>query len=1007
MKQISRTITLLAVLFLVTAPVFAESAFPPLVGHLIDGTERIAPARFENAVAPLVSLSAIPLGIAYNDSQGMTNVNYDAAILQHYGYGVPAMALPAYPGATPLDMNVIAIAIDYQGRNIMVYVGDNFAGEVGRSGVDAILNEVAKYAMDDPNAAFEAGFAKARDILDPPFNRGFRSFTATAVPLIPYILGGILLVVILVWLFRKMGQLGRANHEIGLVKKDWDDLTQAFTGGSRRLQTVVEMLQGDYVEEAAKWTNSAREPNEVMAGLEHELSRLSAVKLGLFSSNQTISETVAGYQAVFARFNAVEDWIASVVNEAKSLDGQVAGAHDLLFRIEPEVARVAGWYDQSRRSSRLLPDKNYVFGGLDAELDAAKQLVLYQSGGELRGARILENIRTTLEALEKAASLIVETEGHGLTVMGGARDTLARWVGELPDTEKLSSFPLTHLSAAIAQLTDDSRYDDVTEPANQAKAGFDALNQAATNLSASLTLRDNVVASLQKFFDQGYKNQVGYLLSAATETLSAAISAICAGEWTKATNSLSLSRTHSEVARKRMVTLIDLQATNERRLADLSVKVADADKYRTATVSPLWESLRTDFARTNWTEVGDNFSLATDLLVDLFDNPSDSSDLASEVASLNGMERQKFEESEKLLNEIFRQSQQAIGLLESIANRHALCVKARDTHAAALDGADTRLVEAFSYRDEHNANISIEVDENLVEAELMIRDGRKASQDKNFVLALAKADAAADLAIRTLDDAKGQESELTRLRDTLESVKAEAVNAVDRASTVIASEHDAIVEEGTERALREATSSFEQARTCEAGMAALEDRKLAAALQKASAAYGLAQNAANTAGESLANNKATYARLMGEAKSAISAAKGAISDAATACNDRRAGSAGDGELSSASALLPTEPSHGSTRSAIRNSTSNANSAKSKAEQAEREARASIRRYEEAEEAKRQAEAARKRAEERARQQALDSARRAASASSTSHRSTGGGISAGRSNTGGISGGRKF
>ncbi len=1003
-----RSFSLLTVLMilLLAAPVFAD--YPPMVGHLIDGTGLVDQTRFEAAVSPLVSLSAIPFGIAYNESGGVANTHYDAEILNNYGYGVPAESLPAFPGAAPLDPNVVAISIDYGGRNIMVYVGDNWTDEIGYDGINAILDEVAKYAMQDPNAAFEAGFAKAYDLMDPPFNRGVRSFVATAVPLIPFILGGIALIIVFVWLFRKMGQLSRANHEIGLVKAAWDDILLSFDGGKRHLQVVVDLLKDDYGKEATSWTNSVRPSTEQMAGLGHELGRLAVVKLGLFSSNSTIAETVSAYQAVFARFNVVEDWVVAVTNEAKRLEDQCTGAKDLLFRIEPEVARVAGWYEQAQENSRILPTKDNVFGGLQAEVESASQLILYQSHGELRGARILENVRVILEALEKAASIVVTTESFGRETMQAIRDALSSWRTEFPNPDTLAESPLSSLAEAIAYLTDDSDYGDVIPPAEEARARFENLRVEVGDLVASLKLRDEVATYLKSQSDKGFTNQVETLLYEAAQALSAGVMAITAGTLVGVTNNFCLARTKSEMAQKRMVYLVKLCDTNQLRLTDLSQKVAAAEVQRTTQVGPLWNNLQSNFARPNWAEAAEYFELATGLLANLFDNPADSHDLASQVADLNDMTTQKFEDAEKLLNDLFRQYQQAVGLLESVANRHALCVKSRNDHGSALEKAQSRLAEAETYRDTHDADVDSAVDENLEEAKALIKKGQKAASEKNYVLALESADAAVIMVMRALDAAKGQVSELSRLRDLLENTKAEAHEAVDEVSQAIGAEHDSVVTVDTEQALSLARSSLERARTAEAGTARLEDAMLAKSLKGSIAAYDQTSKAAEKAMACLASDQDSYTSLMSVAQSAISSASTAIGEAAGYCNDSRAGNAGDGELSSARSLLPANPARGATRSKLRDSASSANSAKSKAKQAESEARAAIRRYEEAEEARRQAEAARKRAEECARQQSLESARRlsSSSSSSSSHRS-GGGISVGRSNSGGMSGGRKF
>lgn len=878
MLRLSRLFTILALTLLITLPAFAQTAFPPLAGHLIDGTERVDSARLEASVDPLVKMAAIPLAIVYNSTEGMGNIAYDAAVLQNYGYGVPAVALPAYPGAAPLDLNVIALSIDYEGRNMMVYVGDRFAGQIGQGGINAILDEMAKYAADDPTRAFEAGFAKAYDLLDPPLNRGVRNFVAVVLPIIPYILGGLLLIVLAVWFFRQMGKLSRARHEIRLVLAGWNQLVDAYGGGKRFLTTVVDLLKDDYAAEATRWTESSRAPTEIMNGLDHELSRLAAVKLGLFSPDSRIRQTVAAYQAAFERFEEVNDWVVSVTAEAKRLEDQVAGARDLLFRIDPEINRVRGWYEQAVANSRgTLPPKERVFSGLEAELESARQLVLYQSHGELRGARILEGIRVLLEALERAASLLVEVETHGINTMRAVRDGLAKWQAEIPSIESLSAAPIAHLEMARAELTDDRNYDDVVAPANAAKAGFDALRQAGADLAATLTLRDDVAASLEPYFARGYRREhVAEQLRSASEALATAINAIRDGEWQKAVNSLTVSRTASEQARKKLVGLVELQSTNRDRLAELSRKVAVGETYRTGEAGSAWEALQAEFARANWAPIADNFSLATDILADLFDNPSDASDLASQVERLNGMEQQDFTGAERLLNELFRSYQQALGLLEAIVARHALCVKARDTHEAAIAGAKSRIEAVDTYRDEHDTDVDIAVDEAIEDAEAMLLKARQAARERNFVLALEQADLAAAEAIRALDSAKGQVSRLGQLRQSLDAARAETIAQVEEANRAIGGTNDSIVQEATERALRSAMNALDEARRAEAGTAALEDRKLAEALGRAINAYESAKKLAAAAKSALADDKASYSRLLEDAQTAVSSAQAAI-----------------------------------------------------------------------------------------------------------------------------------
>lgn len=1008
----SRTLKVLTLLFLIfmvvglVVPVLAQSTYPPLVGHLIDGTGRVDSARFETAVAPLVDLSAIPLGIAHDGSGELPYNLYEAQVLQFHGYGVPTESLNSIPGATPLDPNVVAVAIDYDGRNLSVYVGDNWTDEIDQNGINAILDEVAKYAMTDPNQAFEAGFAKAYDLMDPPMARSMRMLTATVVPMIPYALVGILALITLVWFIKKTGQLSKANKEIGLVKSAWSDLCDSFEGGTHHLSAVVEVLRNDYPREADGWTSSFNSPNERMNGLRHELARLASFRLTIFSPGGTIDQAVSAYNNAYIQFQEVEDWIVQATNESKKLEDQKAGAHDLLFRTEPEIERVTGWYEQARQNSLILPDKDRVFGGLRAELESAKQLILYQANGELRGARILENVRVILEALEKAASIVVTTESFGRATMLVVREALLNWSREFPNPDSLSESPLNDLAEAIAQLTDDSSYDDVIPPAQASREGFEKLRQAVDDLMTTLKLRDDAATFLQSQFDRGFKNHVGPLLLESAQALTQGTHKITAGSWTGAANQFGFARAQTESARKRMAYLVELQNINQKRLTELSNKTAEVERYRTATVSPLWATLQKDFAPSNWTEVSDYFSLATSGLALIFDDPNNASDKVSEVNELNDMDHQEFEEAEKLLNDLFRQLQQFAGLLDGVANRHALCVKARDTHTLALDGANKRLGEAGTYRDEHNADITPAVDEDLTSAKKLIAEGRKAAGGKNYVLALNRADAASALAIKALDNAKGQVSEMSRLRSAMDDTKAEAGESVSTAANAISQEVDAVVQGETEVALRKAQGLLAQARTAEAGTGALEDRVLSLALNKAITAYSQASEVASKAIDSLAEDKASYRRLMQEAESAISLAAQAISDASSYCSDHRAGNAGDGELSSARSLLPQNPNHGVTRSSIRSTTANATSAKSKAEQAEREARSAIRRYEAEEERRRQAEAARRRAEEQARQRTLDAARRSSSSNSSSFTRSSG-SSSHRTMSGGASGHRKF
>jgi len=1007
-KRFSLSVILfLVMLFALATPAMAQT-FPPLNGHLSDSTGLVDPARFETAVQPLVELSVIPIGIAYNNTQGLGNVGYDSAVLNNYGYGVPAVALPNFPGATPLDENVIAISIDYENRNIMVYVGDRFADKIGLQGISQISDEVAKYAVEDPTRAFEAGFAKAYDLMDPPFNRAVRGFVATFLSILPYLIGILLTVAALVWLIRQISHLSRANREIELVKDAMAKLNNAYDGAKQQHQSIVALLQNDYLEEAGQWTYSASRPAEQMNGLNTEFLRLKAVKLGLFSPISSMVSLVEAYRTLQADFEEVEDWIVLVSNENSKLQDQVAGAKDLLFRIEPEVERVAGWYEQARQYSRLLPLKKHVFGGLEAEVEAAKNLVLYQAHGELRGARILENVRVILEALEKAASIVVETEAMALATMAAIQNTLSPWASELPGIAQFCAVPLANLGFAISELTDDSDYTDVIAPANESKEGFEALRQEATKLADALTTRDAVAKSLKSFYDQGYRPEhVAKEVREAKGFLKDGLTAVTDGKWTKASNCLVQSKGSSEAALSRMTYLVKLQSTNKARLRDLSQKVAEVEQYRISKVAPLWNSLQTDFTPANWEAViAGSFEIATHTLANLFDNPSDESDLASQVATLNSLEKQEFEKAEELLNDLFRQKEHAFSQLESVANRHALCIKARDTHQAVLAGAQTKLDAAMDYVAKHNPDIDKVVDDGLKAALSLIGGGHAASVERNFVLALSSADQAVEQVDQALDSAKGQVSELSSLRNALKSTKANATYEVEKIASGISKTHSSVVQERTEQALRAATSGLEQGQTGEAGLSALQDRKLASAISDAIDTYSSVERLARKAADSLASDMSEYDGLLKNASSAVEEAQAAISDAKTACGHPKAGSAGDGELSNAVSACPSRPSYGATRSNLQQFISSANSARSAAVSAAQKARSARRQKEEQEERERQEEAARQRAADKARQDALDSARRASMSSSSSTRIGGGSSSVSR-NSGGISAGRKF
>lgn len=967
--------------------------FDPVSG-VADGTGKLDKAAIKAAADELRAYGAKPISLAYNNSYGIDPIQYEKLALETYGFG--------NLDKKNLNGDIVMIAINYEKRTIRVLYGDRWVKTLEKT-IDPLIDaKIVPFALNDPTKAYVSGFLAVKDEIDPPFFRAVRAWGPPASVFVTLALALWFLYfngIALFKLNRARGALVGVRNEVESVF--FDNNRMADKPNSSMVNVVAmlyswmrpsypdqaERLQGDFADAQAKARGYI---DRVDLGLLR--------KYWIFTSASQMNDLTVEYNQLREGFERFNNWASSTRERYQVIREKINSVSLKLGQITESISAREDWYAKVTAGSKLLPKMEDAFFQLLAALAEADKLINTDQQS-LKGADLLDLLAVQLQDFEKAVGALQAAEAQGIGAQGTIHQSIQRWSTEVPNAAAICATAWAVVNRALSEMTDDRDYTDAKLSAEQASGLFEQALVASQALVAALAKRDQCNSDLKAIFGSGYRNQVVAILEEATRHTNSCYTSLTGGDYNEGARFANLMAETMSLALTTMQELVLLHLRNTRMLGELSDRVAKNESRRTGVVSTKWLQLQREFTKPNWASIASFFDRVTELVNQVFDNPSDPKDMASMAGTENSMDNQNFKGAEAIIADMLKLIAEAERLMDSIESHHTLVLQARDTHVAAIARGQERLTAAESARNQHNDWIDESVDQAIAQATEALGQARRHAIAKFFLAGLEQAQICQRLSEEAHASAEKQVSEISGAYSSVESVKSQASTALARAKADIEHEDGAVVQSGTTSALRTALNAWNTATKAESAAASKEDHQLLRSLQEAANSYSQALSSAQAASRSLRDDQSSYAQLMSSAQSAINDAERAINNASGYCSDSRAGYAGDSSLSSARNMVPDEPRRGMTRQQLQRIIDEADRAERQANSAASAARNAIQEYEDEERRKRDAEVAR---------QAAESARQAAaSASSVSSYTSSNTSNTGGFGTGGASGTHGF
>jgi hypothetical protein len=529
------------------------------------------------------------------------------------------------------------------------------------------------------------------------------------------------------------------------------------------------------------------------------------------------------------------------------------------------------------------------------------------------------------------------------------------------------------------------------------------INAFATQYQAQVGRREQV----ETILSQGFKltESIQKALEEVDGDIATVIQSVVSGDYSRAEEYVRELEADGMRALQDLEILVALREKNASELSRLAVEVARVDAHGRQVAKPAWDDLG-GYPRSNWQAVETNYETAVKILSDLFDDPSDERDMASNIARANSLEQQSFGQAERMLVDAFSQLGNAERELGEIVSQLTNVQQIEQAIKAALVAVDGDIVKADGRRDADDAKIDEAVDDMISEAERLAGLAKTAAAKREFITANDAVSRARQLASQAYASADSQADEIDRLYKELETVRESASSRVGRAATDYAYLTPAAQKASTGGSVNHSQAMLVQAKRAESSITG-EDRELAKTLKLAVETYRRAEEMANEALEEIRDDKAEYEQHVSAVNSAISSAASAISQAGQYVRDGDAGGAGRSALSRAQSMVPAAPEQGESIDALARKRRAAEQAANEAQTAASEARRRIREVEEEREAERRRIAAietarREREAAEARRRSSYSSSSSSFGSSSSSRSSSFGSSSSRSSSMGSS-----
>jgi len=954
----------LTLILVIGGGALAQGIYPPLEGGVADGAGVLSVSDVQAAIDRLARQTrATPIALTYNNSHGLSADDYEKGFLEENGFGRPGVNINA---------RVIMIAINYQDRVVKIWYGDMWLAALDPTIQDIQNQYVIPYAAEEPTQAFVNGFEQIGKAIErhrhpptpvPPvveveethidtsgIGRAIWRIARWVLPtaFLSIILGVVSWVLATrVWPeWRKRSRLIKeiSEHRRTLslrITEVANRLPSAYVSNASMAQLLLVMDR-----EQPKRTKTLRQEYEKqrqeLFSIQKRVRTYGRRSAHILIEPDQLKILLQGYKQLEEERKTIISWLNTLDKEAEQVRQAVAVAPAKVEAAKKSLTTVVNKYSTAAAGSQYLPPTEEGMAVLtqliqqaEAELTEGKPLTATEVTGELRKAT---------KAFKDAFQAIVEAEG----LLGATAPKLAEVIGErheVATVEEILSQPATSVKQAC-ELMNEGQFN---EAATTAKEAIVACEEALSNVAHLIQVigeRDRRNAALQKLTEAGYKavKLTRTALAEAEKDLKRANRALQKGSFAEAGRWTTELDTDSQQALEVMQQLDSLCCSNDERLSALAINVAKAEQRRVQEAKPKWQELQSDFHPANWDNVAANFDQATKLLASLFDDPSDSDDLASQAARLNSLEAQDFDGADHILDRMEADLAQAVLLMDQLETQHRKTVEAREHYQQALKQAGKKLEQAGTLRGEQDRFVGPDVDQLLLQAKQALADAQTFAEAEVYVEAMGLCQDVHGLCDEAMASITKQVARIQNWIREKEEAKAAARSIYDEAQAAIEQVTRAAVRRATRNKLTAAVAQIELAGQHEVRALTLEDHQMADALEQSKNAYVKAGGLAIEAKSSLQEDVKSYKQLLSQARQAVDKAQTAIRAAERECSDYRSNSAGNSALRRAKSLLPAISQNGDTRRAIKRAIENAEAARKEAKKAEGQAEDEVAAY---------------------------------------------------------------
>lgn len=630
--------------------------------------------------------------------------------------------------------------------------------------------------------------------------------------------------------------------------------------------------------------------------------------------------------------------------------------------------------------SEFIPDSATTLKTIAAQLKTADDYTSADSTKILLGSDISAEISQTINKTNNFLTLYVTTIDSVYEAQSQMENRFKKWDKvELPADLVISIKRL--LKNISNDITNGESVENLQEEIESVQSEMKLLFQYAQTLEESLQSVDTDSKTLQDYFVAHYSQKhITDELASLTDFLKKSINDAKNGLFANAIDAAKMVKNKSAEAVKTLETLDQLKKRNQSQLLQLSKDVASAQNTLQYTLSTKWKELHKNYSEENYFSVKSNFVEAENLLLEIFDNPSDENDLASQAEKENSMseDKQNFKQAENIISSLNRKLVKAESLMDELLSRYELVITSEKQYQAAISAAENQIQTAIETKSgPADDMVSTSVDTMIKEAQNIISKAKQNGSDKNYVSAYQLAQEANQLAVNARKDTEDQIKKIKLLYSELEQEKSRQRSSVMSALDKVDSEADAVVSLYTLQIARQMKDDLIKLEVSANSFTQYEDIQLSNQLSIAiENLQRLGSHEVQDVLDSLRGDQQEHQKQLDIVKSAISSAEEAIQSAQQKVTNYRANSAGRTHLNQAIAENPSVPLWGAHKSEIERTINKAHSAKRLADQAYSIANEAIQdhiRAEEEKEKKRLAEEAEKRRVEAERQQRIQDA----------------------------------